>query len=338
MANITLLGASYTDVPAVTLPQTGGGTVTFYEGGGGGGVDIPTFTITIDTTTGSVSEVTCDKSYADCLSCISDGKTYGQWIGTQGASSISGTAVLYRQYNDYIIYTALNGIVPTVDIYYYPNGTFYVSETSAQYTELNITANGITYPTGYTSKVNVNVPQPTGSITITENGTHDVASYASAVVNVSGGGGASNFVHGEFHTNSAYGQQVITIPYTGTGYAIMATVVVKGGAYVSGTTWYDAISRYAVGVWSMTKSNMSVAPASHASAVVQSIYKNSTSSATTYTRNSSMSQGTFATNSAASANGCVVFRNPTTMSVYVQNTSYGLLKDLDYEYFIVYSS
>lgn len=34
MANITLLGASYTDVPAVTLPQTGGGLVTFYENGG----------------------------------------------------------------------------------------------------------------------------------------------------------------------------------------------------------------------------------------------------------------------------------------------------------------
>lgn len=34
MANITFLGASYTDVPAVTLPQTGGGTVTFYENGG----------------------------------------------------------------------------------------------------------------------------------------------------------------------------------------------------------------------------------------------------------------------------------------------------------------
>ena len=37
MANITLMGASYTDVPAVTLPQTGGGTVTFYENGSGGG-------------------------------------------------------------------------------------------------------------------------------------------------------------------------------------------------------------------------------------------------------------------------------------------------------------
>lgn len=38
MANITLMGASYTDVPAVTLPQTGGGTVTFYENSGGGGI------------------------------------------------------------------------------------------------------------------------------------------------------------------------------------------------------------------------------------------------------------------------------------------------------------
>lgn len=31
MANITLLGANYNDVPAVTLPQTGGSVATFYE-------------------------------------------------------------------------------------------------------------------------------------------------------------------------------------------------------------------------------------------------------------------------------------------------------------------
>lgn len=34
MANITLMGASYTDVPAIDLPKTGGGTVRFYENGG----------------------------------------------------------------------------------------------------------------------------------------------------------------------------------------------------------------------------------------------------------------------------------------------------------------
>ena len=53
MANITLLGASYTDVPAVTLPQTGGGTVTFYENGGGGG---STRTTIVPEQTGNYSE------------------------------------------------------------------------------------------------------------------------------------------------------------------------------------------------------------------------------------------------------------------------------------------
>lgn len=45
MANITLLGASYTDVPAVDLPQTGGGTVRFYESGGGSSVQVETGTV-----------------------------------------------------------------------------------------------------------------------------------------------------------------------------------------------------------------------------------------------------------------------------------------------------
>ena len=31
MAEVTLLGASYSDVPAVDLPKTGGGTVRFWE-------------------------------------------------------------------------------------------------------------------------------------------------------------------------------------------------------------------------------------------------------------------------------------------------------------------
>lgn len=45
MANITLLGASYTDVPAVDLPQTGGGTVRFYESGGGSSAQTATGTV-----------------------------------------------------------------------------------------------------------------------------------------------------------------------------------------------------------------------------------------------------------------------------------------------------
>lgn len=71
MANITLLGANYTDVPAVTLPQTGGGTVTFYENGGGGTSEwthIKNTEISVSTTStsaGSAGTISCGSVVAD---------------------------------------------------------------------------------------------------------------------------------------------------------------------------------------------------------------------------------------------------------------------------------
>lgn len=156
-------------------------------------------------------------------------------------------------------------------------------------------------------------------------------------------GGSSNFVHGEFHTQSSAGVQTITLPYTGNGYPIMCYIVVKGGAYVSGTTWYSTIQRYAIGVWAMSKSNMSSTPTyttsgSQNQGVTMSIYKNSTSSSTSYTRTSAMNTNTFSSSNAAnSAATAVRFKNKTTMSVYVNTSSYGLMPSIDYEYFVVYS-
>ena len=184
-----------------------------------------------------------------------------------------------------------------------------------------------------------------GSETKTSNGTYDVTNLAELVVNVSGGGGASNFVHGEFTTQSSAGVQTVNIPYTGSGYPIMAYIVIKGGAYVSGTDWYNSMQRYAIGVWACSKSVMSSAPTYGTSgtqnqAVTMSIYKNSTSSSTSYTRTSAMNTNTYtssnATNAAATA---VRFKsNAKTLSIYVNTSSYGFLPNQDYEYFIVYSS
>ena len=161
----------------------------------------------------------------------------------------------------------------------------------------------------------------------------------------SGGGGGSNFVHGEFTTQSSAGVQTISIPYTGSGYPIMCYVCIKGGAYVSGTDWYNSTQRYAIGVWACSKSVMSSSPTYSTSgtqnqAVTMSIYKNSTSSSTSYTRTSAMSTNTFSSSNASNAAATAVrFKgNAKTLTVYVNTSSYGLFPNQDYEYFIYYSA
>jgi len=159
-------------------------------------------------------------------------------------------------------------------------------------------------------------------------------------------GGASNYVSGTFTTSSSKGTvQTVTIPYTARGNPICAVVIVKGGAYnSSNTTWYNSMQRYAVGQWTMHKSVQSSTPTYTTSGtqnqgVTTAIYKNSTSSSTSYTRTSGMNTNTFSSsNGTNAAVTCVRFKSATTMSIYVASSSYGLMADLEYEYHIVYSS
>ncbi len=161
--------------------------------------------------------------------------------------------------------------------------------------------------------------------------------------NSGGGGGASNFVTGTFTTPSSAGASTLTIPYTGSGYPIACIVVVEGGAYVSGTEWYTSTQRYAVGQWTMTKSVFSSSPTFTTSGtqnqgVVTAIYKNSTSTSTTYTRTSAMNTNAFSSSNATNAAAtCVRFKSKTSISYYTNTSSYGLFPGTTYRYFIVYS-
>ena len=166
----------------------------------------------------------------------------------------------------------------------------------------------------------------------------------------SGGGGASNYVHGEFTTSTTKGTlSTVTIPYTGSGWPILAVFTVKGGMYNNGDggdlNWYNKIQRYAVGLIVIQKNRQFTAPdygsASTAQnlATVASIYKNSTSSATSYTRTSSTGVQSFYSGDASNGSTtCVRFKSATNMTVYVASNSFGLLDSTTYEYFIVYSS
>lgn len=208
----------------------------------------------------------------------------------------------------------------------------------------------------YTGVPSINVPKTgggtatfydvQGSQTITSNGTYDVTTDASVVVNVSGGGGgASNIVEGTFTTESSAGVHSINLSYSGSGYPIACMVVVEGGAYNSAISgWYNSLQRYAVGQWTMSKSVMTSSPTYTTSGtqnqgVTTWIYKNSTSSSTSYTRSSAMNTNVFSSSNASNAGAtCIRLKSGNVLSYYVNTSSYGLLPNTEYRYIVIYST
>ena len=165
----------------------------------------------------------------------------------------------------------------------------------------------------------------------------------------SGGGGASNIIHGTFTTPATTAAAfTLTVPYTGNGYPIGFFCWVKGGPYNStsagNTDWYNSMQRYAVGFWGGIKSRTTSAPGYGTSGAdnygtTVAIYKNSTSSATSYTRTSSMSANMFSSSNAnATATTNIRFRSKTSVSIFVAGTSYGLPASTEFEYLALYSS
>ena len=117
---------------------------------GGGGYDIPTFTITFDSSYSTVLSVTCDKTYANCLSIFNSGNnTAMSLITAQGTSDeFYGGVTVTATGTGVITYTGYNVAHPAFDIVYNSNGTMSYVEPSAFVDTLNVTVNGTYYADG----------------------------------------------------------------------------------------------------------------------------------------------------------------------------------------------
>ena len=168
-----------------------------------------------------------------------------------------------------------------------------------------------------------------------------------------GGGGATNIVQGTFTTaNSGGTTGSVSLGYNGNGYPILAVIWVDGGAYNNGsggnTTWYSSVSRYDTGVVMLSKSRTNETPTYATSgdentAIISYIYKNSTSTATTYAWTGTMNNNSYVdSNTNASANNNMIrFKgNGKTLAYYIGNrgsSSRGLARNTKFAYIVIYS-
>ena len=240
--NITLLGASYADVPAVELPKTGGGTATFTDtspttavdsdvasgkiyfksdgtqstgtasGGGGAGVVV---TDTTDSHGGTIREIT-----AVVLS--SDTVTANVMLSGYTAHNASGTAITGNIATKTSSDLSASGDTVTVPAGYYASnatkavsagtaGTPSASKGAVSNHSIAVTpsvTNTSGYITGSTitgTAVSVSASElVSGNLPITSNGNNiDVTDYATVSVNVSGTSKNVQVVQGTTRTTSS---------------------------------------------------------------------------------------------------------------------------------------
>lgn len=222
-----------------------------------------------------------------------------------------------------------------------------ISLMNATYSEVS----GVTLPKS--GGGTATFPWVEGSETVTQNGTVDCTNLAEIVVNVAGGGGASNIVMGTFTTGATRASTgTFSINYTGSGYPIALIVVVNGGMYnntsTGDTTWYNSTNTYDAGLFCMVKANTTVAPSYSngpddiATKIV--VYKGSSSSATTYSVTQKTNTAGYKNSISSAGNGanCVIFKgNGTTVSYYIGNKAsnrIGLAPSTEFQYIAIYSS
>lgn len=351
--NITIAGNQYPSVPSILIPKTGGGgNATFTDTSpttasasdvaqgkiffdstgsqqtgtatGGGGTD---FIVTLSYDSQSDMWLP-DKTLAEIAAAYSAGKTIASYAYDENLGYAIDSSCNYDSEDGVLWYDVING----------------GNDGSANYTEYffyYLDGNGVTfdgmskeYETDGATAVPADVAN--GKIFFNANGMQTGTA--------SGGGGASNVVTGTFKGTTTDTAMDITLNYTGSGYPIAVLIYPSEGTYNSSGSFYNLIQRYAYNTFLLVKSKINTAPtyadtSSTNQALALGRYKSSTSSATSYTNVGNSNTTAYNDANATSVNYSVVrIRSKTKMSVFIAGTSYGFAANIEYKYWVMYSS
>lgn len=155
-------------------------------------------------------------------------------------------------------------------------------------------------------------------------------------------GSGLEVVSGIFTADTSTGIHTLNIPYSGSGYPVEMIFCIADGMYNSNyADWYNLVSRYAVGLWVAVKDVFTSLPtftgtATRNYAQTLARYKNSTSSATSYTSAGGRNTVYSNTDPTQTSGTFIKFYDETTVKYFTANGNYGFAGGCDYEYFIRY--
>lgn len=162
---LKVFGKTFTGVNGIKAKDPNGNTITYTNGGGVTGLDLPVFTVTWDNSYEYITSVTCNKTYAECLSLF-DAYTSAaveeehSLEGTDTRSLVCTGLVGIPNVGNYLEYVCSISGIPMFDIQYHDDSSITTEYPSTHLEALNITANG-TYSSDYDkawNEVIVNVP------------------------------------------------------------------------------------------------------------------------------------------------------------------------------------
>ena len=209
------------------------------------------------------------------------------------------------------------------------------------------TSASLSFPDGFATAIG-NISGGGGGSTlitksITANGTYNANSdsadgYSSVTVAV-----PSRLVIGTFQSATAATRLSVTIPYTGSGYPIAGVIFPTEGSFKSGSTIEQLVQNFAIYYYSFSKNDVSATPTYNANSsenladvVLMCKYGTAASGVTDSKAHSVQIYNTG--NSSGDAAGCIRIQDATTMNVFIANTSYGFKEGVEYTYYIIYSS